>query len=182
MAHILTTDNLTKKYGKKYALNLYGGDYDIYLRQYYYISFYCAEGDDTQKIINYNFNKIYFSPDDSGRLFFIRIDRANLSDKVGDYPIITVEKAEELLKAGKYVTSMPHTFNGEENIAKVELIYRNAPWDKYYMPYYRFYVETPYEEMGDMKKYGLKEYGAYYVPAVEERYISNMPLWDGSFN
>ena len=168
--------------GKKYALNLYGGDYDIYLRQYYYISFYCAEGDDTQKIINYNFNKIYFSPDDSGRLFFIRIDRANLSDKVGDYPIITVEKAEELLKAGKYVTSMPHTFNGNENIAKVELIYRNAPWDKYYMPYYRFYVETPYEEMGDMKKHGLKEYGAYYVPAVEERYISNMPLWDGSFN
>lgn len=168
--------------GKKYALNLYGGDYDIYLRQHYYISFYCAEGDDTQKIINYNFNKIYFSPDDSGRLFFIRIDRANLSDKVGDYPIITVEKAEELLKAGKYVTSMPHTFNGNENIAKVELIYRNAPWDKYYMPYYRFYVETPYEEMGDMKKHGLKEYGAYYVPAVEERYISNMPLWDGSFN
>lgn len=168
--------------GKKYALNLYGGDYDIYLRQHHYISFYCAEGDDTQKIINYNFNKINFSPDDNGRLFLISIDRANLSDKVGDYPIITAEKARELLKAGKYVTSVPHTLNGDEHIAKVELIYRNAPWDKYYMPYYRFYIETPYEEMGDMKKYGLKEYGAYYVPAVEERYISNMPLWDGSIN
>lgn len=167
---------------KKYALNLYGGDYDIYLRQHHYISFYCAEGDDTQKIINYNFNKIYFSPDDNGRLCLISIDRANLSDKVGDYPIITAEKARELLNADKYVTSVPHTLNGEENIAKVELIYRNAPWDKYYMPYYRFYVETPYEEMGDIKEYGLKEYGAYYVPAVEERYISNMPLWDGSIN
>ncbi|MGN0493742.1 MAG: hypothetical protein ACI4F7_08855 [Acutalibacteraceae bacterium] len=166
----------------KYALNIHGGDYDIYLRQHHYISFYCTEGDSTQKIINYNFNKIYFSPDDNGRLFLISIHRADLSDKVGDYPIITSEKAEELLKAGKYVTSVPHTLNGEENIAKVELIYRNAPWDKYYMPYYRFYVETPYEEMGDMKEYGLKEYGAYYVPAVEERYISNMPLWDGSFN
>ena len=43
-------------------------------------------------------------------------------------------------------------------------------------------IRKMYEEMGDMKKYGLKEYGAYYVPAVEERYISNMPLWDGSFN
>ena len=28
----------------------------------------------------------------------------------------------------------------------------------------------------------MKTYGAYYVPAVEQRYISNMPSWDGSFN
>lgn len=45
------------------------------------------------------------------------------------------------------------------------------------MPYYRFYVELPEEESD-----GMKTYGAYYVPAVEEKYISNMPLWDGSFN
>ena len=29
---------------------------------------------------------------------------------------------------------------------------------------------------------GLKAYGAYYVPAVESAYISDMPVWDGSFN
>jgi len=29
---------------------------------------------------------------------------------------------------------------------------------------------------------GLKDYGAYYVPAVEGKYIANMPKWDGGFN
>lgn len=45
------------------------------------------------------------------------------------------------------------------------------------MPYYCFYVELPEEERD-----GLKTYGAYYVPAVEKEYLTNMPLWDGSFN
>ena len=46
------------------------------------------------------------------------------------------------------------------------------------MPYYRFYVELPEETQNN----GLNTYGAYYVPAVESRYISNMPTWEGSFN
>ena len=45
------------------------------------------------------------------------------------------------------------------------------------MPYYRFYVELPEE-----KRAGLNNYGSYYVPAVEKEYLTNMPVWDGSFN
>ncbi len=45
------------------------------------------------------------------------------------------------------------------------------------MPYYRFYVELPEE-----KRAGLNNYGAYYVLAVEKEYLTNMPVWDGSFN
>lgn len=29
---------------------------------------------------------------------------------------------------------------------------------------------------------GLKTYGAYYVPAIVEEYIADMPIYDGSFN
>ena len=52
------------------------------------------------------------------------------------------------------------------------------------MPYYKFYVELPEEkEVTDSKgDIEMKTYGAYYVPAVESRYISNMPVYDGTFN
>jgi hypothetical protein len=46
------------------------------------------------------------------------------------------------------------------------------------MPYYRFLVELP--EMA--QENGLKNFGAYYVPAVETEYITGLPLWNGSFN
>lgn len=61
---------------------------------------------------------------------------------------------------------------------KIDYVYRTSTTEKLFMPYYRFYVEFP-----DMKhENGLNDYGAYYVPAVEGRYIENMPVWDGSFN
>ena len=46
------------------------------------------------------------------------------------------------------------------------------------MPYYRFYVELPEQEQED----GLKDYGAYYVPAVLAEYLTNKPVWNGDFN
>ena len=50
------------------------------------------------------------------------------------------------------------------------------------MPYYRFYVEI--ENSGDIGETfpGMKTYGTYYVPAVESKYISDMPLWNGGIN
>lgn len=43
---------------------------------------------------------------------------------------------------------------------------------------YRFLVELPQEE----REHGLCDYGAYYVPAVEEAYLTGLPVWDASFN
>ena len=40
-----------------------------------------------------------------------------------------------------------------ETIRKVELTYRTGS-DLYFMPYYRFYVEIPQEQWGEMKTYG----------------------------
>ncbi|MFQ8951756.1 MAG: hypothetical protein ACLR56_01260 [Oscillospiraceae bacterium] len=34
----------------------------------------------------------------------------------------------------------------------------------------------------NLERQGFKCYCAYYVPAVEEKYIANMPLWNGALN
>jgi hypothetical protein len=160
------------------AANIYGGSYNIYLQQSYWIEFYDRAEDMVQRIINYNFNRTAFYCDDQGRLYLARSFRPDLSRMVGEYPIITAEEAKELLRKGNYITTAPYEMPGEEFIGKVELVYRAGEREKYYMPYYRFYVELPEAAMDD----GLKAYGAYYVPAVESAYLSDMPVWDGSFN
>ncbi len=162
------------------VVNVTGGDYNIYRDRMFCISFY--EGGRslsvTERIINFNFRSIDFLCNDESKLFLVRFHGRNLTEKLGDYPIISVKDAKKLLLDGHYVTNAPYEFPGEKYVAKVELVYRTGKGDQYFLPYYRFYVELPEMEDED----GLKDYGAYYVPAIEGRYIENMPLWDGSFN
>jgi hypothetical protein len=170
-------------------VNIHGGDYSIFSgesvktygtrqAQRYSIEFYDGSGDITKQIINYNFNRVAFYCNDDGKLFLARVFQPDLSDKVGDYPIITADEAKDLLKNGNYITTVPEELPDLEYVAKVELIYLTGGTEQYFMPYYRFYVELPDMEMEN----GLKTYGAYYVPAVEGKYISNMPIWDGQFD
>ena len=166
----------------KYILNLYGGDYDIYGRQKYHISFYRDSGDTVQKIINYNFCKTYFTPNDNGELELINTDLPDLGNKIGNYPVISPDKAKELLYDGKYVTSAPTAIKKSDKTAQTELVYRFAPWEKYYIPYYRFLVAEESTGNESLEKQGFKVYCAYYVPAVKEKYIANMPLWNGAVN
>lgn len=159
-------------------INIYGGDYNIDLQQSYKIEFYNAANNLTDLILNYNFNRTAFYCDENGDLYMARIFQPDLSKKVADYPIISAKEAKELLLNGNYITTVPYEMPGENYIAKRELVYRTSKHEKYYMPYYRFYVELP-----DMKKdNGIKLYGVYYVPAVNKAYITDMPIWDGSFN
>lgn len=166
----------------KYILNLYGGDCDIYGRQSYHISFYKDSDDIVQKIINYNFYKTFFTPNDNGELELINTDLPDLGNKIGNYPVISPDKAKELLYDGKYVTSSPTAIKKSDKTAQTELVYRFAPWEKYYIPYYRFFVAEESTGNENLEKQGFKCYCAYYVPAVEEKYIANMPLWNGALN
>lgn len=161
----------------KPIINIHGGDYDIYNRRLLYLSFYESKGDITEQIINYNFNSVEFQCDDEKRLCRIRVMKTDLSAKAGDYPIISLRDAKKLLKEKKYITTVPYELKGNEKIEKSELIYLTRPTERFYMPYYKFYIQV--ESLAQNK---IKTYGAYYVPAIEEEYISNMPLWDGSFN
>lgn len=157
--------------------DIYGGDYNIYFQQNYLFAFYDGSGDITNQILNYNFNRVTFSYDEEGKLSRLSFFHPDLSEKTGDYPIISADEAKTLLANGNYITTVPYEMPGLDYVKKVELIYRTGYLEEYFMPYYRFYVEIPDEEWEE----GLKTYGAYYVPAVEGSYITNMPLWDGNF-
>lgn len=164
-------------------INIHGGDYNIYLKQSYYFDFFDAGGSDVEQIVNYNFNRITFSYDLDGKLRWARIYRPDLSGKVGDYPIITLEAAKELLSRGNYIVNVSDEMPGMEYVKKAELVYSPNYIDpygtfQYIMPYYRFYVEIPERE----QKNGLKTYISYYVPAVRGEYISDMPVWDGTIH
>lgn len=163
---------------KNPIINISGGNFNIYAEQSYNISFYEDSSDDVQSILNYHFNTVEFYCDDDGALFLARKYYTDLSEVVGEYPIIDTNEALALLENGNYITTVPQEFAGTEYVKKVELVYRTSATEKLFMPYYRFYVELP-----NMKREnGLNDYGAYYIPAVEGQYIKNMPMWDGSFN
>ena len=83
---------------------------------------------------------------------------------------------------GKYVTSAPKAIKKSDKTAQTELVYRFAPWEKYYIPYYRFLVAEESTGNENLEKQGFKCYCAYYVPAVGDKYIANMPLWNGAVN
>ena len=166
------------------TLAVTGGGYNINGNQSYGKFYYNGAGDLKEKFLNYSFYRIAFYSDSHGnQLHRIRIFQPDRSQKLGDYPIITVSKARELLLEGKYVTSVPYDVPGEEYVASVELVYSTGEMDEYFMPYYRFYVELPEERNvnQEAQERGLLTYGIYYVPAVEEKYLDGKPLWHFNF-
>ena len=162
-------------------LDISGGDYLLpsdgktQPYSYYQLNFYDGSGEPVEDILNYNFENIYFGSNEGGQLWISWITRQDLSEHVGLYPIISAEQAQQMLCDGKYFTTVAEAFSNESLIRKVELIYRTGT--DYLLPYYRFYVELPSME----RENGLKTYGAYYVPAVREEYLST-PQWGGWFN
>lgn len=160
-------------------VNISGGDYTIYANQMYSLEFFDVGDDPVDTLLNYNFHRAAFYGNDEGKLFIIGLYGTDLSEKVGDYPIITPKAAQELLLEGRYITNVPYELpEGGQYIKKVELLYLTGGREQYFMPYYLFLVELPQET----RENGLRSYGAYYVPAVEEAYLTGLPVWDGSFN
>lgn len=154
------------------------GHYSFDGEQGFSYDIYESEGDLTNKILNYNFNNVSFAPNEDGDLWIIDIDKKDITEKIGDYPIITVDEARKLLLEGSYITTAPKNFSDEKLIKSVELIYRTGGYDEVFMPYYKFLIELTSMERDN----GLKTFGAFYVPAVEGKYIENMPKWEGQFN
>ena len=159
------------------------GDYNIYGEYHRRYIVYDSNGNDIEDIINYNLRSASFYPDDNGKLHIVRThDYLKAAEKIGDYPIVSVNEAKRRLLAGNYYTSVPCAMPGEKYIAKAELVYRSGCFAKMLMPYYRFYVLLPNLEVNEAAAKGLKHYGAYYVPAIADEYITDMPVYDGHFN
>lgn len=157
-----------------------GGGYNIYNEQSYDIYFYDAAGDLTEQILNYNLSSVRFSCDDVRQLWLIDQKQTDRTHKIGDYPILTPEEAEELFLAGDYLTTVPQEYIPEEmTAAKLELIYRTGNREQYYLPYYRIYAEvTPDFE----RETDIKTYGVFYIPAVRPEYLTDVETWGEHFN
>ncbi len=137
---------------------------------------YDVSGNKKEDIINYNLNYAELRIENDGALTSIYIcNSASVTDKIADYPIITESRAEKKLIAGDYISSVvQYDFPGKEYIAKTDLVYKCEKGETV-APYYRFIVELP--EAPD--EIGIKSYGIYYVPAVKDKYISDITLIDG---
>ena len=84
--------------------------------------------------------------------------------------MISVNKAKEELVKGNCISSVPYDFPGEEYVESVELIYKHGRRESI-APYYRFIVELPEAPSVNGE---MKNYGAYYVPAIKDKYISEI--------
>lgn len=162
------------------------GSYDIYGEGHWQLGAYPASDDPMQSILNYNFRSLHFHIIE-GSLRAVDFSNRFLSmQKLGDYPVITADEARKLLLNGNFVTSVPSEelradTVREEDIAAVELVYRTGNVEQVFMPYYRFSIRLRDRE-DEKSELGLKNYGAFYVPAVESEYLTEMPVWDGTFN
>ena len=162
------------------------GSYDIYGEGHWQIGAYPASDDPLQSILNYHFRSLHFYIIESSLSAVDFSNRFLSMQKLGDYPIITADEARELLLNGNFVTSVPSEelradTVREEDIAAVELVYRTGNVEQVFMPYYRFSIRLRDRE-DERSELGLKNYGAFYVPAVESEYLTEMPVWDGTFN
>lgn len=111
------------------------------------------------QLVNYQFRRVEFLGLDRHRIDSIRLSRTDLSDQLGDYPVISPDQAGRLLLAGQHLpTDLPEVAP-ESDISLVELTYRLSAPDNLWLPYYRFLVP-----LAD------SDYGAYYVPAIESDY------------
>ena len=143
---------------------------------------YDAAGDDVQTILNYSFRRLGVSPDGGIRWQ----DSLLTAEKLGDYPVISLAEATERLKNGRFQSSAPAEYLpqggiGEELIGTAELVYRTGPDEEILLPYYRFYVLLAGAAEDADAAEGLKSYGACYVPAIAEEYLTGLPAYDGGF-
>ena len=137
---------------------------------------YDSSGDDVTDLLNYYFNQTDFLINFDGRLSGIRINHGlSLAEKIDDYPIISVEEAINHLLEGNYQTTVSYEMPEREAIAKIELGYRTGPLEETFLPYYIFYILLPQDSNVELAD-GLNMYGVYYVPAIEGKYIENMPV------
>lgn len=158
-----------------------------------------AGGSFTEKLLNYNFSAagFYFNSYDNTELHSIHLQNtlSLLGEYAGDYPIISQEEAKEILLSGKYarqyleseyrwkgleyknipIDEVENEVINESDIRGVSLVYEGITYDdqEYFQPYYRFYIESePYYDEDERENMIVQSY--YYVPAVNEEYISGV--------
>ena len=129
---------------------------------------------DAETLVNYAYRYIQFAPDDDGNLRLIRVcDELGPAEKLGDYPLISEEEAYELLYQGYCLSSFNDAPSRDWEIADVQIAYANFHNYEYQIPYYSFLIDITGQN-GMAAQNGLRTYGIYYVPAIEQEYY----IWE----
>lgn len=161
-----------REYGELFAMEnpqitITESDYTFYGERYHHQAYFYEKGDTAKDtLLNYRFSYGGYSLDEEGRLWFVDIVRRDWN-VIGEYEVISLEKATEKLLQGEYATS----YYGDsipiaEYIREIELTYYLSFLEDF-KPYYKFWVEIPAEKQEN----GLNTYVAYYVPAIEGAYV-----------
>ena len=167
---------------KKPHAVLEGGEYDFFARPTgYTVAFYDAAGSEKQQFLHFQLHRTYLYPtEEGGGIDLVRIYAYDRAKKVGDYPIISLDEATALLQNGNFITAvgddLPETLAPE----KVALVYRTSHADSHYMPYYCFTLRLRDDTRTDAREKGIPSFGEVYVPAVQARYLTALPVWDGT--
>ncbi len=100
-----------------------------------------------------------------------------VSEKIADYPVISLQKALKMLDEGKFVQgSGVDVFPGRESIVASNISYELGPTRESFVPFYHFWVKLPAETAEEYGADGMDAYGELYVPAIDVRYFETSPL------
>lgn len=171
-------------------------DYDIYNNPSGSCYLYDDSDDPLTALLNYNFQRLSFAGEEiqtddpdkysnpydayeyTGDLATIYYSN-NFSylEFTGMYPVISYDEAYEKLVSGDYYTTvweeeyLPDGINTDE-VTFTGINYKRTSDYKYELPYYRFLIELHPERSEDMQlAEGMREFGAFYVPAVSPEYL-----------
>ena len=136
-----------------------------------------------ESIANQSIKQVKFFGHNNRLTVMTIFEEYTLCEKIADYPIISEEEAETLLRNGNYLSTIDstmYTLKEDDEIGLSMLTYRSGRGYECVMPFYLFYVQIPEEEFYHEK--GDLLYGLFYVPAVRGEYLENMPEPQISFN
>lgn len=139
---------------------------------------YEGSQDVIENFLSYSFKNVEFMILEN-ELCGIRFYQEDISESIGNYPIITSTMAKERLLKGQYYASAP--IANFDEIIYVELVYHINRTNEYFMPYYRFYAPLK-DDSYSKELTGLDTYGAYYVPAITDEYLKDLPQNERFYN
>ena len=164
----MAAEYIIENYGSLLGLqnpqvNLERGDYEVDGRQVYNITFHEGFSDYKEILVSSNTGYVVIYTDEKGRIDSMRYCPEKALENIGDYPVISPEKAAEQAKA-----------QGASNIQKIFLGYnREMPGDEYMLPCY--FVVSEYESPDECIYFeGQKDFVTYCIPAVTEEYLKRV--------
>lgn len=152
-------------------------DYDYDEKKHCEYYGYEEEGNLKEQIQNCALSRLWYYVEEDGSIESFRLYHCQKNAIcLGEYPIISRTKAEELLFQGKSLSQYCESLPADAKVAVCELTYVPEINSQVMIPYYSFLVEVPGEQEDEECK--LKTFARFYVPAVKEEYFKDSFQWD----